>query len=136
MTMLEHFTSEASRGLPGPDWLAARRASAVEHLADVEWPTAAEEIWRYSRIGELALSRFRPVPAEQMGEPGDEPAPGGGPIAAEAGERSGLVVVRNGRVVHHALDPALAAKGVRVCGIATCEQEEIATYLGTCSDAS
>jgi Fe-S cluster assembly protein SufD len=105
-------------------------------LAEVEWPTAAEEIWRYSRIGELDLSKFRPVPADQMGEPGDEPAPGGGPIAAEAGERSGLVVVRNGRVVHHALDAELEAKGVRVCGIATCDADELASLLGTCSDAS
>ncbi len=136
MTMLEHFTPEAARGLPGPDWLAARRAAAVERLGELEWPTAAEEIWRYSRIGELDLSNYRPVPAEQMGEPGDESAPGGGPIAAEAGERSGLVVVRNGRVVHHALDADLEAQGVRVCGIATCDADEIASVLGTCSDAS
>jgi Fe-S cluster assembly protein SufD len=136
MTMLEHFTPEAARALAGPDWLAARRSAAVDRLAEIEWPTAAEEIWRYSRIGELDLSRFRPVPAEQMGEPGDEPAPGGGPIAAEAGERSGLVVVRNGRVVHHKLDPELEAKGVKVCGIATCDADELASLLGTCSDAS
>lgn len=132
----EHFTADAARALPGPAWLVERRLAAAERLGAVEWPTAAEEIWRYSRIGELDLSRFRPVPAAQMGEPGDEPAPGGGPIAAEAGERSGLVVVRNGRVVHHALDPALEAKGVRVCGIATCELDEIAGSLGACSDAS
>jgi Fe-S cluster assembly protein SufD len=136
MTMLEHFTPDASRALPGPEWLAQRRVDAVARLGDVDWPTAAEEIWRYSRIGELDLSQFRPVPAEQMGEPGDEPAPGGGPIAAEAGERSGLVVVRNGRVVHHALDADLEAKGVMVCGIATCDADEIAALLGTCSDAS
>jgi Fe-S cluster assembly protein SufD len=136
MTLLDHFSPAAARGLPGPDWLADRRAVAVERLAGLEWPTPAEEIWRYSRIGDLDLGRYRPVPAEQMGEPGDEPAPGGGPIAAEAGERSGLVVVRNGRVVHHALDPDLEARGVRVCGIATCDAEEIASTLGVCSDAS
>jgi len=134
--MLEHFTSDASRGLPGPEWLRDRRAAALARLADVEWPTAAEEIWRYSRIGELDLGRFEPVPVDQMGEPGDEPAPGGGPIAAEAGERSGLVVVRNGRVVHHALDPELEARGVRVCGIATCDASELGSTLGVCSDAS
>jgi Fe-S cluster assembly protein SufD len=136
MTTLEHFTPDAARSLPGPDWLAERRAAAAERLPDVEWPTASEEIWRYSRIGELDLSRYRPVPPEQMGEPGDEPAPGGGPIAAEAGERSGLVVVRNGRVVHHALDAELEAKGVKVCGLATCEAHELASVLGACSDAS
>jgi Fe-S cluster assembly protein SufD len=136
MTTLEHFTPDAARGLPGPDWLAARRIAAAERLADVTWPTDREEIWRYSRIGELDLGRFQPVPADQMGQPGDEPAPGGGPIAAEAGQRAGLVVVRNGRVVHHKLDAELEAKGVKVCGIATCDADELAALLGTCSDAS
>jgi Fe-S cluster assembly protein SufD len=46
------------------------------------------------------------------------------------------VVVRNGRVVHHKLDAELEAKGVKVCGIATCDADEIASLLGTCSDAS
>src|SRR3954453_14567127 len=136
MTLLDHFSPAAARELPGPDWLAARRAAAAARLADLQWPTPAEEIWRYSRVDHLDVARFRPVPAEQMGEPGDEPAPGGGPVAAEAGERSGLVVVRNGRVVHHALDPELEARGVRVCGIATCDAAEIASALGAWSDAS
>jgi len=108
----------------------------MEQLADVSWPTTEEEIWRYSRIADLDLDRFRPVPAEQLGQPGDEGAPGGGPIATEAGERSGLVVVRNGRVVHHSLDDDLVAKGVRVCGLATCEQADVEDVLGLCSDAS
>ncbi len=76
------------------------------------------------------------MPPEQLGHPGDELAPGGGPVAAEAGERSGLIVVRNGRVVHHSLDEALEAKGVMVCGLATCERADVADDLGVCSDAS
>ena len=108
----------------------------MEKLADVRWPTTEEEIWRYSRIAELDLDRFRPVPPELLGQPGDEGAPGGGPVAAEAGERSGLVVVRNGRVVHHSLDEELIAKDVQVCGLATCEQADVEGVLGVCSDAS
>jgi Fe-S cluster assembly protein SufD len=131
-----NFTVDAARALPGPDWLVARRVAAAARLADVEWPTASEEIWRYSRIAELDLHRFRPVPAELLGEPGVEAAPGGGPIAAEAGERAGLIVLRNGRVVHHALDDALVAKGVEVCGLATCEAAAVEGLLGACSDAS
>ena len=134
--LTEHFTADAARSLPGPEWLVERRVAAAERLADVAWPTDAEEIWRYSRIGELDLDRFAPVPRELLGEPGVEPAPGGGPVAAEAGERAGLVAVRNGRVVHHALDDALAAKGVVVCGLATCDREVVADALGVCSDAS
>ena len=37
-----------------------------------------------------------------------------------------MIVVRDGRVVHHELDPALEAKGVRVCGIATCDDDDVA----------
>jgi Fe-S cluster assembly protein SufD len=131
-----NFTPDAARALDGPDWLVARRDAALEQLGGLEWPTAAEEIWRYSRIGELDLERFRPVGLEQLGKPGVEPAPGGGPFAAEAGERAGLVVVRNGRVVHHELDEALEAKGVQVCGLATCQEADVRAHLGSCSDAS
>ena len=133
---MSNFTPDASRALAGPDWLSERRQAAAERLADLDWPTTEQEIWRYSRIGELDLDRFRPVPPEQLGQPGDELAPGGGPVAAEAGERSGLIVVRNGRVVHHSLDEALEAKGVMVCGLATCERADVADDLGVCSDAS
>ncbi len=130
------FTSDAARAVPGPDWLATRRLAAAERLSDIAWPTDAEEIWRYSRVGELDLERYRPVPPEQLGEPGVQLAPGGGPVAAEAGERAGLVVVHNGRVVHHELDPQLEAKGMQVCGLATCERADVEAYLGRCSDES
>jgi Fe-S cluster assembly protein SufD len=116
--------------------LAARRAAAAEQLASVSWPTSAEEIWRYSRIDELDLSRYRPFTGEELGSPEVERAPGGGVLAAEAGERAGLVVVRDGRVVHHELDPALESKGVRVCGIATCEPDDVMPWLGRASSAS
>ncbi len=134
--MTATFTPDAARALGGPDWLVERRTAAAERLAGVSWPTPSEEIWRYSRIDELDLDRFTPVAPVELGPPGVEPAPGGGPFAAEAGERSGLVVVRNGRVVHHELDDALVAKGVKVCGLAMCDEADVHEVLGTCSDAS
>jgi len=130
------FTPEAARALGGPDWLVERRLAAAEQLDGITWPTPSEEVWRYSRIDELDLDRFRPPSHDDLGEPGPEPAPGGGPVAAEAGERAGLVVVRNGRVVHHELDDTLAGKGVVVCGLATCEEADVAAVLGSCSQAS
>ena len=39
-------------------------------------------------------------------------------------------------VVHHELDDALEAKGVTVCDLATCSEEQVRATLGTCSDAS
>ena len=130
------FTPEAARALGGPDWLVERRLAAAEQLDGITWPTPSEEVWRYSRIDEFDVDRFRPPSHDDLGEPGPEPAPGGGPVAAEAGERAGLVVVRNGRVVHHELDDTLAGKGVVVCGLATCEEADVAAVLGSCSQAS
>jgi Fe-S cluster assembly protein SufD len=130
------FIPEAARALGGPDWLVERRLAAAEQLDGIVWPTPSEELWRYSRIDELDLDRFRPPSPEELGEPGPELAPGGGPVAAEAGERAGLVVARNGRVVHHELDETLARKGVRVCGLATCDETDVAALLGACSQAS
>jgi len=134
--MTTAFTADASRALDGPQWLIDRRLAALERLAGVAWPSAAEEIWRYSRIDQLDLDRYRPVPFEVLGPPGVERAPGGGPWAAEAGQHAGMVVVHDGRVVYHELDPALEAKGVRVCGIATCEAEIVRDTLGVASAVS
>src|SRR5450631_755167 len=134
--MTSAFTPDAARALGGPDWLVERRLRATERLADITWPAAAEEIWRYSRIDDFDLDRYRPMTIEEIGEAGDERAPGGGPWAAEVGKVAGMVVVRDGRVVHHELDPALEAKGVRVCGIATCNDDEVREHLGSTTSES
>ena len=39
----------------------ADRAAAAERAAAAPWPSATEEIWRYSRIGDLALDDFTPA---------------------------------------------------------------------------
>src|SRR4051794_6369597 len=134
--MADTFTVDAARALGGPDWLMRRRIAAAEKVPTLSWPTAEQEIWRYSRIGELDLDRYRPFAEEELGRAGDERAPGGGPWAAEAGARAGMVVVRDGRVVHHELDPGLEAKGVRACGIATCEDDAVRELVGRASSSS
>ena len=107
------FTHDTASRAQDPDWLAARRVAALERFDDSGLPTEAEEIWRYSRISELDLDRYSPVPDGPGG-----PDPG---IPAEAldaiervGRRAGLIVTRNGRVVHAELDPVLGGRGVEV----------------------
>lgn len=136
MTAPHGFTPDASAAVGGPDWLLERRLRAAGELAAVRWPTPVEEIWRYSRIDEFDLARYRPLTAAELGTPGVEPAPGGGVLAAEAGSRAGLIVERDGRVVRHELDETLVAKGVTVCDLATCGREAVEPWLGRCSDAS
>jgi Fe-S cluster assembly protein SufD len=132
--MTAAFTPDAARALGGPDWLAERRLEAAGRLADITWPAPAEEIWRYSRIDELDLDRYRPLTPADPGL-ADAPAPGGGPVAAEAGERAGLVIVHNGRVVRCELDESLSAKGVVIDDISAGD-EAVREALGTCSAAS
>jgi Fe-S cluster assembly protein SufD len=58
---LSLYPAELSAALPGPEWLQRRRAAAVAVLEGASLPSADEEIWRYSRIGELDLDRFTPA---------------------------------------------------------------------------
>jgi Fe-S cluster assembly protein SufD len=134
--MTTSFTPDAARELGGPDWLVARRVAAAERLASIPWPTTRDEIWRYSRIDEFDLDRYRPMNAEELGPVGEDRAPGGGPWAAEAGEHAGMAVVRDGRIVHCELDPGLEAKGVRLCDIATCDEEQVREALGRAASQS
>ena len=136
--MLEHFTPDAARALGGPDWLVDRRArggraARRRRVADRR-PRRSGATAGSTSSTSTGTGRCRP---SSSGEPGDEPAPGGGPVAAEAGERAGLVVVRNGRVVHHELDAD--ARGEGRAGLRPRHLRAPTTSaasLGACSDAS
>ena len=92
--------------------MRARRLAAAERFVAGSLPDPSEEIWRYSRIGELDLDAYRPAL---------EAATSGGVPAVEpegTGERAALVVVHNGRVARIEIDPAMAAKGLVVADVA------------------
>jgi hypothetical protein len=55
------FTPAAARAFP--QLRPSDRVAAAERAASATMPTAAEEIWRYSRIEELDLDRFTPRPS-------------------------------------------------------------------------
>ncbi len=58
------FTPDAVRDVAGPGIEALdARLAAAERFAAASLPTADEEIWRYSRIADLDLERFRPATA-------------------------------------------------------------------------
>ncbi len=71
---LSTFTPEAAAALPGPTWLQRRRSAAAEAFSSLPLPTEKDEVWRYSRIDQLDLDRFRPLgPASAVvsdGSPG------------------------------------------------------------------
>ncbi|MFM7223872.1 MAG: Fe-S cluster assembly protein SufD [Actinomycetota bacterium] len=130
MSLPAAFGADAARALGGPDWLGARRLAAIEDLEAAAWPTAAEEIWRYSRIDAFDPDRYRPFSEAELGPAGDERAPGGGPWAAEAGRHAAVLVVRDGRLVHHEVDSELEARGVRAGGLAATDDPVARELLG------
>ncbi|MFP5321216.1 MAG: SufB/SufD family protein [Acidimicrobiia bacterium] len=68
---MSSFTTEAAAALPGPSWLVERRTAAAERFAATELPSVDEEVWRYSRIGDLDLERYRPASADDAGASGE-----------------------------------------------------------------
>lgn len=47
---------------PGPPWLRQARVAAWQRFTSRELPSESEEIWRYSRIDDLQLDKYQPVP--------------------------------------------------------------------------
>lgn len=100
------FTSDAVAATAGPDWLRARRLAAFERFRAAPLPTAAEEIWRYSRIDQLDLDAFAGDLGVSQGRAGS-PGPPGFPgwlseFLAAIGPRAALVTTVDGYL--HAID--------------------------------
>lgn len=115
--ILSLFTADVAAALPGPDWLKEARLAALERYQAAGPPTESEEVWRYSRIDDFELDRFRPsavpppVPASRdaaaaLEETGAADWPRG------AGELAGLVVVRDGTVVACQISDEARRQGV------------------------
>ncbi|MCH2433978.1 MAG: Fe-S cluster assembly protein SufD [Acidimicrobiales bacterium] len=103
--MLNAFTPDVSATLPGPAWLADLRRSAVDGLGSVPPPSADEEVWRYSRIGDLHMDRYRPL----SGQPAVEP--GVAVDLASFGERAATIELHNGWLVSATLSDESRALG-------------------------
>ncbi|MBX3313086.1 MAG: Fe-S cluster assembly protein SufD [Actinobacteria bacterium] len=70
--VLNAFTADTAAALPGPAWLRSRRTDAVAALADAALPSPEEEVWRYSRIGDLRLDAWTPATGAGGGSVPDE----------------------------------------------------------------
>jgi Fe-S cluster assembly protein SufD len=76
----------------------ARRPAAAEAFAAAALPTAEEEVWRYSPIGDLDLDRFAPAPVPEGGE-STVPAGAKGIVDLAAGIAAVGAVTVNGHLV-------------------------------------
>ena len=107
----------------GGDALAARRSAAAERLSGAALPATDEEVWRYSRVGDLDLTRW--------GAPAviDSLPPAVDALLSSLGHLAGAVVVHDGTVVARRLDERFAAAGVYVGPVA--EHPEGVDALGS-----
>jgi Fe-S cluster assembly protein SufD len=111
-TEVSGFGRDAAVALPGPDWLRAKRAAAAERFGDLDLPTEAEEIWRYSRIGDLDLDRYAPAMYDSTTT--DPVAPQMRPVIEAVGTHAALVIVNNGSVAHSGANPELEERGLTI----------------------
>jgi Fe-S cluster assembly protein SufD len=62
MAMQQAFVAGADAGRE-PEWLARRRASAMQRFVDLGLPTRKDEAWRFTNLRPLVTSRGLPMPA-------------------------------------------------------------------------
>jgi len=103
------LTDQAS--LPGPGSLRELRRRALARFEAGPLPTDADEIWRYSRVGELGLDAFTAAAAPTA--PCDVPAPVR-EVLDLIGGRSAFVLTVDGTVVTVDVEDPARAAGLRV----------------------
>jgi len=97
--VLSTFTPDSAAAFSGPAWLRQRRSAAAEAFSSSPLPTEKDEVWRYSRIDQLDLDRFRPsgtMPVQPSSDPGPSPSDRIHSLVSSLGVRAGLVVTING----------------------------------------
>lgn len=72
--MAHGFTVDAARALAGPKWLAARRQAAAERLDGLTWPSAGEDLWRFSPIERFDPEQYEPATTPQPAWQGIDPS--------------------------------------------------------------
>ena len=113
------LTPDAAAALDGPDWLSERRALAAARAAETAPPSPSEEVWRYSPVAELELDHHHPAAQPEPGVPAAVAT-----MIEAVAERSGLVVLRNGWLVHAELSGQAASAGVTVTPLADLTADE------------
>jgi Fe-S cluster assembly protein SufD len=131
MPAVNAFATDVAAALPGTDGLRSRRVAAAEAFAAADLPSPEEEVWRYSRVGELDLDRYRPAPLHDAVEVPPEAA---AVLRLAAGLASLAVVTVDGHVVHTATLGGRTVEGL-TAGPVTDADAELLDALGGPADA-
>ncbi len=90
-------------GLPGPEWLRALRALALERFNATGWPTMQEEEWRRTNLSPFEFEAYSLPAVPDAALPAAVPA---------VDEWAGRLVYEDGALVGSSLRPDLAEAGV------------------------
>ena len=104
------FTPFDPATLPGPPSLRDVRRRALDRFEIGPLPTDADEIWRYSRVGELDLASFevtRPHAPDRIPEPVRQ-------VLDLVGPRAAYALTVDGALASVTVDDAAAGAGLRV----------------------
>ncbi len=131
---MTQFTVDAARSLPGPSWLAERRAAAAERFAAADPPTAAAEEWRYSAIADFDLASYRLANGAGAAAAATEPGDAGGVIGVDGSAAAAVVDVVDGQVAGVDGNETLSDAGVFIGPLAEAGGAE--ALLGSVSDGA
>jgi Fe-S cluster assembly protein SufD len=109
------FTREAldaSRLRDGNGFIGALREQAFLRFEAMPMPSPETEEWRYTDLRGFDLGSFQPYQEEPATEDLDGVRPELLEAAGDVGDRAGLAIQHNSRVVTAHLDPELARQGV------------------------
>ena len=125
-----------SATLNEPDWLRQKRQTAWTVFEETPMPSSSDEDWRRTDLRKVKWEKFRLAepaaitPAQLLA---DLPE-----VVRDAVEEdhaaAGRIVIANGQVVYHELNPALAEQGVIFTDLSTAiakHPELVEKYLGT-----
>ena len=120
-------------GLSEPDLVSGLRERAWRRYEELPFPSRKTEEWRYTDLSKIDFDAY--VPARPDSDTEEEYPAAVKAVLDRSGDRSGIIVQRNGRVVHVELEAGLAERGVILCSLerASVEHPELLerTLVGT-----
>lgn len=133
------FSREAveaiSNRLNEPDWMREKRQVAWTVFEETPMPTTSDEDWRRTDLRKVKWDRFNfagPVSFAAPEALADLPEDIRDALE-EKYPAAGRIVLANGQVIYHEVDPALSEKGVVFTSLSTAVQEHpdlVQRYLG------
>lgn len=89
-----NFSPALSSALEGPEWLRSLRRDAAASLDSTPFPDKTSELWRYSRVADIDLDRYKPADgvADDAGAEAER-------LMAVVGETAGTAVTVDGALV-------------------------------------